>query len=74
MKLLNGIFYQYYWAKFPKGFDYRLYQEPVGIAVVIAMLFCCATMQFISIILRRLSFIYNTKLLFIKLLCHIMWS
>lgn len=61
MKLLDGIFYQYYWAKFPKGFNNRLYNDPFGISCVMSMLLGSASLPLIIIILRALDITYSLK-------------
>lgn len=61
MKLLNGIFYQFYWAKFSKGFSNRLYQDSIGCSIVIPFLFCSATIPFIILLLQNLSLIYDAE-------------
>lgn len=65
MKLLDGIFYQYYWAEFSKGFYNRLYNDPFGVACAISMLFCPPTLFLIVLIFRWLGVEYSLKALFI---------
>lgn len=65
MKLLDGIFYQYYWAKFSKGFSNRLYQDPFGITCVMSFLLGSAFLLLIVVILHALDITYSLKWLFI---------
>lgn len=65
MKLLDGIFYQIYWAEFPKGFRNRMYKDPFGVACGMSILFCPPTLFLIILLLRWLGVEYSLKLLFI---------
>lgn len=65
MKLLDGIFYQYYWAKFSRGFYNRLYQDPFGIACTMSILLSSASLPLIAIVLRMLNIDYSLKWLVI---------
>lgn len=65
MKLLDGIFYQYYWARFPRGFDNRLYQSPISIACVMSTLLSSASLPLIVFIMSLYDIEYNLKWLFV---------
>lgn len=65
MKLLDGIFYTYYWANYSKGGLYnRLYQDTFGISVVIAVLFCSGTFPLLLVLSRWIGIDFNHKVVF----------
>lgn len=65
MKILDGIFYTYYWANYSKGGLYnRLYQDTFSITIVIAALFSAATLPWLSVFLRRIELAFNYKYVF----------
>lgn len=65
MKLLDGIFYQIYWAKFAKGFRNRNYKDPFGVACAMSMVLCPPIITITMLVLRELAVEYNLKVLFI---------
>lgn len=65
MKLLDGIFYTYYWANYSKGGLYnKLYKDPVSISVVIAVLFSTGTFPWLSVFSRWIGLTFNLKTIF----------
>lgn len=65
MKLLDGIFYTYYWTNYSKGGLYnKLYKDPVSISVVIAVLFSAGTFPLLSVFSRWVGLTFNLKFAF----------
>lgn len=66
MKLLDGIFYTYYWAYHSKGGGLynKLYKDPVGISIVIAMLFSIGTFPLLLVLSRWIGLTFNHKIVY----------